>query len=345
MHARLAWPGSGRPSASGSRRPAPGQPWPLVQRPFCSSWPLSRSRWVSGHGMAAGSRARRPAHRPAIRQERPERPPRCRRLRRGRARLRCLQHPRRRLTRPRRPGGEPHRVGDASLPVCDQVPATLPTRARQASPLLNLKQAFSELIALLPRGPKGDGRTAFPACRTGSPGGQWHRPPTRPGTTGATGMPGWQQNIGTAGGSITDQATPGVRLARQRPNTRYGCSPIRPVSSRHPCRTADIACRATAESSPYVTKRRIRSPMTNDATWPGCARSWCNRISGLPALTGPAPSRRRRAAAGSRRSRAWRARLRRRRSGCRRSGCSRGGSARCGPGRRRRCRGRSGAAR
>jgi hypothetical protein len=30
---------------------------------------------------------------------------------------------------------------------------------------------------------------------------------------------------------------------------------------------ADIACHATAESSPYVSKRRIRSPTTNDATY------------------------------------------------------------------------------
>ena len=102
MHARLAWPGRGRPSTPAWRRPASGQPWPLVSRPSSSSWPPSRSRcWCPATARRA-ARARRPTRRRAIRQERRERRPRCRRPRRGRARPRCLQHPRRPLTRPRR---------------------------------------------------------------------------------------------------------------------------------------------------------------------------------------------------------------------------------------------------
>jgi len=91
MLAWLAWPGYGRPSTPGWRRPASGRPWPLVPRPSCLPWPPSRSRcWCP-------ATARWPARSPAIRQERQEPPPRCRRLRRGRARSRSLQHPRRRL--------------------------------------------------------------------------------------------------------------------------------------------------------------------------------------------------------------------------------------------------------
>jgi len=96
MHARLAWPGYGRPSTQGWRIPASGRHWPLVLRPSSSPWLPSRSRcWCP-------ATARWPARGPAIRQERQDRPPRCRRLCRGRARSRSLQHPRRRLTRPRR---------------------------------------------------------------------------------------------------------------------------------------------------------------------------------------------------------------------------------------------------
>ena len=102
MHARLARPGCGRPSTPAWRRPAPGQPWPLVSRPSSSSWPPSRSRcWCPATARRA-ARARRPTRRRAIRQERRERRSRCRRARRGRARPRCLQHPRRPLTRSRR---------------------------------------------------------------------------------------------------------------------------------------------------------------------------------------------------------------------------------------------------
>jgi hypothetical protein len=102
MHARLAWPGCGRPSTPAWRRPASGQPWPLVSRPSSSSWPPSRSRcWCPATARRA-ARARRPTRRRAIRQERRERRLRCRRPRRGRVRPRCLQHPRRPLTRPRR---------------------------------------------------------------------------------------------------------------------------------------------------------------------------------------------------------------------------------------------------
>ena len=102
MHARLAWPGCGRPSTPAWRRPVSGQPWPLVSRPSSSSWPPSRSRcWYPATARRA-ARARRPTRRRAIQQERRERRSRCRRPRRGRARPRCLQHPRRPLTRPRR---------------------------------------------------------------------------------------------------------------------------------------------------------------------------------------------------------------------------------------------------
>ena len=211
MHARLAWPGSGRPSASGSRRPAPGQPWPLVQRPFCSSWPLSRSRcWCP-------ATARRPTRSPAIRQERPERPPRCRRLRRGRARLRCLQHPRRRLTRPRRPRrrapprrrripprlrpGPCHAAHPGTPSITAAEPETGVLRTHRA-PATRPERRWAYRLPRMP-----DGIAGWPVAS----------PPTRPGTTGATGMPGWQQNIGTAGGSITDQATAWCQISETAP--------------------------------------------------------------------------------------------------------------------------------
>ena len=99
MHARLAWPGCGRPSTPAWRRLASGQPWPLASRPSSSSWPPSRSRcWCPATARRA-ARARRPARRRAIRQERRSR---CRRLRRGRAPPRRLQHPRQRRLRQRR---------------------------------------------------------------------------------------------------------------------------------------------------------------------------------------------------------------------------------------------------
>jgi hypothetical protein len=133
MHARLAWPGCGRPSTPARRRPAPGQPWPLVSRPSSSSWPPSRSRcWCPATARRA-ARARRPTRRRAIRQERRERRSRCRRPRHGRARPRCLQHPRRPLTRPRRL--RPRRLRLRSPPRLRRSPPRLrPVPRRAAHP-------------------------------------------------------------------------------------------------------------------------------------------------------------------------------------------------------------------
>jgi hypothetical protein len=133
MHARLAWPGCGRPSAPAWRRPAPGQPWPLVSRPSSSSWPPSRSRcWCPATARRA-ARARRLMRRRVIRQERRERRSRCRRPRRGRARPRCLQHPRRPLTRPRRL--RPRRLRLRSPPRLGRSPPRLrPVPRRAAHP-------------------------------------------------------------------------------------------------------------------------------------------------------------------------------------------------------------------
>ena len=102
MHARLAWPGCGRPSTPAWRRPASGQPWPLASRPSSSSWPPSRSRcWCPATARRA-ARARRPTRRRAIRRNGGNAGRDAGGPRRGRARPRCLQHPRRPLTRPRR---------------------------------------------------------------------------------------------------------------------------------------------------------------------------------------------------------------------------------------------------
>jgi hypothetical protein len=133
MHARLAWPGCGRPSTPAWRRPASGQPWPLVSRPSSSSWPPSRSRcWCPATARRA-ARARRPTRRRAIRQERRERRSRCLRPRRGRARPRCLQHPRRPLTRPRRL--RPRRLRLRSPPRLRRSPPRLrPVPRRAAHP-------------------------------------------------------------------------------------------------------------------------------------------------------------------------------------------------------------------
>ena len=133
MPARPARPGRGRPSTPARRRPAPGQPWPLVSRPWSSSWPPSRSRcWYPATARRA-ARARRPTRRRAIRQERRERRPRRRRPRRGRARLRCLQHPRPPLTRPRRP--RPRRLRPRSPPhLRRSPPRPRPVPRRAAHP-------------------------------------------------------------------------------------------------------------------------------------------------------------------------------------------------------------------
>jgi len=92
------WPGQATGAVnSGLEETSFRTAWPLVPRPSCSPWPPSRSCcWCP-------ATARWPTRSPAIRQERQEPPPRCRRLRRSRARSRSLQHPRQRLTRPRRP--------------------------------------------------------------------------------------------------------------------------------------------------------------------------------------------------------------------------------------------------
>jgi hypothetical protein len=102
MHARLAWPGCGRPSTPAWRRPASGQPWPLVSRPSSSSWPPSRSRcWCPATARRA-ARARRPTRRRAIRQERRERRSPLTRPRRLRPRrLRLRSPPRLRRSPPR----------------------------------------------------------------------------------------------------------------------------------------------------------------------------------------------------------------------------------------------------
>ena len=133
MHARPARPGCGRLSTPAWRRPASGQPWPLVPRPSSSSWPPSRSRCWCPATARRVARARPPTRRRAIRQQRRERRPRCRRPRRGRARPRCLQHPRRPLTRPRRL--RPRRLRLRSPPRLRRSPPRLrPVPRRAAHP-------------------------------------------------------------------------------------------------------------------------------------------------------------------------------------------------------------------
>ena len=149
MHARLAWPGCGRPSTppGGDRlRDSPGR--------LCRGPPPHRGR---RRGRAAGVRPRhggRPGHGGRRGAERSGRNggnagrdaggPAAAARDRGAFRIPGDPWPGRVVSGRVVSGCESHRVCDEARPVCDQFPAALPTRTRKASPLLNLGISCSD---------------------------------------------------------------------------------------------------------------------------------------------------------------------------------------------------------
>ncbi len=156
MHARLAWPGCGRPSTppGGDRlRDSPGR--------LCRGPPPHRGR---RRGRAAGVRPRhggRPGHGGRRGAERSGRNggnagrdaggPAAAARDRGAFRIPGDPWPGRVVSGRVVSGCESHRVCDEARPVCDQFPAALPTRTRKASPLLNLGISCSDRPRRTPR--------------------------------------------------------------------------------------------------------------------------------------------------------------------------------------------------